>query len=226
MGESFAEFRESFFYGSRTDLCFKFLKDVPDDEAARFFQELLWLLGEAYDTGDVQPLIDAAYEAQLRAYEARQDSPWTYDDAPFAPLHKSLADARVLLMTSSGHFVRGDDPHPFGVPDMTQEEAIARIGDFLRSAPALSVIPRHTPAADIRVRHGGYDVRSTVRDLNVTFPRDRLVEAEAGGRIGHLADELLSFPGATSQGRLLDVLPEWIARIHDARIDAVVLVPV
>ncbi|MFQ5538605.1 MAG: glycine/sarcosine/betaine reductase selenoprotein B family protein [Gemmatimonadota bacterium] len=226
MGESFEEFRTSFFYGSRTDLSFKFLKNLSDDDAARFLQELLGWIGEAFDTGDVRPLIDAAYEAQVRAYEGRDPGPWTYDDAPFAPLARPLAESRVLLMTSSGHFVRGDDPRPFGVEDMTQEEAIARIGDFLRSAPTVSTIPRDTPAADIRVRHGGYDVRSTLRDLNVTFPRDRLVEAEAVGRIGHLADELLSFPGAASQGRLLNVLPEWIARIHDARIDAVILVPV
>jgi hypothetical protein len=39
--ETFAEFKTSFSYGSRTDLNFKFLKGLPEAEAAQFFQDLL-----------------------------------------------------------------------------------------------------------------------------------------------------------------------------------------
>lgn len=225
-GESFAEFRRSFSYGARNDLSFKFLKHMPDNEAAEFFRALLAALGDAYDTGDVAPLIGLTYEAQLAAYAREDMSRWTYDAGPFAPLSKPVSASRLLLMTSSGHFVEGDDPEPFGVPDMTQEEAVARIGDFLREAPVLSAVPRDTGLEALRVRHGGYDVRSVRRDPNVALPRDRLVEAEAAGRIGALAPDILSFPGATAQGRLKQVLPEWIDRIRGADVDLALLVPV
>jgi hypothetical protein len=36
----------------------------------------------------------------------------------------------MAVLSSSGHFIEGDDPKPFGVVDMSQEEAIDRIGDF------------------------------------------------------------------------------------------------
>lgn len=122
--------------------------------------------------------------------------------------------------------MEGDDPEPFGVPNMTQEEAVARIGDFLREAPVLSSVPRDTARDALRVRHGGYDIRSVRRDPDVAFPRDRLVEAEASGRIGELAPEILSFPGATAQVRLKQVLPEWIDRVSGADVDLALLVPV
>lgn len=225
-GESLGDFLRSFSYGSRNDLSFKFLKHLPEEEAAEFLRRLLSQLGDAYDTGDAAPLIQLAYEAQVAGYAHEGGGRWAYDDAPYAPLRKPLAESRLLLMTSSGHFVEGDDPEPFGVTHMTQEEAIARIGDFMREAPTLSAIPRDTAPGDLRVRHGGYDLRSTLRDPNVTFPRDRLKEAEAAGRIGELAPELLSFPGATAQGRLLEVLPRWLERVQGADVDLALLVPV
>ena len=42
--ESFEDFKKSFSYGSRTDLNFKFLAKLSDDQAAKFFQDLLWKL--------------------------------------------------------------------------------------------------------------------------------------------------------------------------------------
>ncbi|MDT8436124.1 MAG: glycine/sarcosine/betaine reductase selenoprotein B family protein [Gemmatimonadota bacterium] len=223
---SLAEFRESFFYGSRCDLSFKFLRDLSDEEAAEFLRVLLERLGDAYDTGDVEPLVRAAIEAQVKAYGRKAPDRWTYEDAPFTPPDRPLAESRLLLLTSSGHFVEDDDPRPFGVEGMTQEEAEARIDEFLREAPILSAIPRDTPAARLRVRHGGYDVRSARRDPGVVLPRDALVEAEARGRIGALADEILSFPGATAQGRLQRLLPEWVERARNAEVDLALLVPV
>ncbi len=225
-GESLGDFLRSLSYGSRNDLSFKFLRHLPDDAAAEFLRALLALLGDAYDTGDVTPLIRLAYEAQIEAYAPKSGAGWAYETAPFTPLRKPIAQSRVLLITSSGHFVDGDDPEPFGVVGMTQDEAAARIDDFLREAPTLSVIPRDTAPGDLRVRHGGYDIRSAQRDPNVTLPRDQLLEAEAAGRIGGLAADLLSFPGATAQGRLLKVLPQWLERIRGADVDLALLVPV
>ncbi len=227
-GESFEDFRRSFSYGSRNDLDFKFLKSLPDDEAAEFLRLLLERLSEAYDTGDVQPLIDAAIDAQIAGYAPRAgapSSPHTYDDGPFAPTSRPVAGSTIGLLASSGHFVEGDDPRPFGVDDMSQAEAVARIDDFLKDAPILSEIPVDVDAARLRVRHGGYDITSALRDRNVALPVDRLREAADEGRIGRLAPTAYSFPGATAQGRLRSELPAWIDRIDDGHVDAMLLVP-
>lgn len=226
MAESFEDFRRSFSYGSRNDLSFKFLSEMSDEDAATFFRRLLWLLGEAFDTGDVAPLLELARETQERAYAADGSLRWTYADGPFAPLRKPLAESRLLLFTSSGHFVAGQDPEPLGAASLTQEEAVGRIGEFFSTPPALSAIPRDVAPGELRVRHPGYDTRSTEKDPDVTFPLARLQEAEAAGRIGEVAPMAYSFPGAVSQERLQEVLPEWVEKIRDAEVDAVLMVPV
>lgn len=227
--ESLEAFRRSFSYGTRNDLNFKFFKGLSDDEVASFLQTLLDELGSAYDTGDIQPLIDAAYTAQVAGYAPVPDGPppmYEYGSGPFTPFDLSVTEARIGLLTTSGHFLRDDDPQPFGEPAMTQEQAVARISEFIRSAPVLSEIPSSSPTSDLRVRHGGYDIRSAERDPNVTFPIERLREALAEGRVGELADIFYSFPGATAQGRLRTVVPEWVERLHNQEIDLMLLVPV
>ena len=227
MSESFEEFRKSFSYGTRSDLSFKFLKNMSDEQAARFFQQLLESLGESYDNGELGPLLQLAYEAQVDAY-APGDTPsrWVYEDRPFTPMRKPLEESRVGLLTSSGHYAAGDDPEPFGISGMTQQEAEDRISDFLREAPRLSAIPRDIDDPDLRVRHGGYDVRSVRKDYNVAFPRDHLVDAARRGRIGEVAATLYSFTGAAAQGRLKRLAPQWAQQLLDDRIDVLLLVPV
>lgn len=228
MTESFEEFKNSFSYGSRSDLSFKFLKSLSDDAAMEFFRRLLLRVGDLYDTGDATEIIELAYQAQIDGYAPDPDRPsrWRYEDHPFTALSKPLAECRVGMLTSSGHFVAGDDPRPFDVADMSQQEAEERIGEFLREAPILSAIPRDTPGTDLRVRHGGYDIRSAERDFNVTFPRDALVAAATEGTVGAVASTLYSFPGATAQGRLKQAAPGWAQRLKDEDIDVLLLVPV
>ena len=54
--ETFEEFKNSFSYGSRSDMNFKFLKSLPDEDAGLFFQDLLWKLGDASNDGDFEPI--------------------------------------------------------------------------------------------------------------------------------------------------------------------------
>lgn len=228
-GETFEEFRRSFSYGSRNDLNFKFLKSATDEEAGEFFRVLLDELGEAYDTGRIEVLIQTAIDAQAAAYAPKPDATpakHDYDDGPFTPTAMPAAGSRVGLLTSTGHFVDGDDPRPFGVENMTQADAIDRISEFLKDTPTLSVLPSSISDDDLRVRHGGYDITSISRDRNVAFPIDRLAEAANEGRIGGLTDEVFSFPGATAQGRLRKELPGWIDVIHEQEPDVLLLVPV
>jgi D-proline reductase (dithiol) PrdB len=222
--ETFEEFKNSFAYGSRTDLNFKFLKSLPSEEAATFLQELLWKLGDSFVDRDIDRLIQHVYEGQAQAYAGA--GRWTYEDGPFTPLEKPLAECRLGLLTSSGHFIDGDDPEPFGVKDMSQAEAIERIDDFLKAEPKLSAIPIDTPQAQLRVRHGGYDIRAAQADANVVLPLDRLRELAQDGLIGELASEAYSFVGACAQTRLLKHAgPQWVGMLQAQQIDAALLVP-
>ncbi len=224
-GESFEEFKSSFNYGRRSDLNFKFLKGFSDEEAARFFQDLLWQLGDTLDDGNFGRIIDHIYQAQIHGYAGA--GKYVYEDGPFSKLPRPLSQSRLALFTSSGHFVEGDDPKPFGVEHMTQQEAEARIVDFIKNEPQLSVIPIDTPESELRVRHGGYDIRGALADPNVNFPLTRLKELQQAGRIGELAANAYSFLGACSQLRLLNHTgPAWVEMIKAQHIDAVLLVPV
>ena len=229
MSETFEEFTKSFYYGSRSDLSFKFLKNLPPEEAAEAIRQILEAVVTSFDTGEVTELHDLVIGWQVAGYRPPAGSPrqYLYEDAPFVLPAKPLEESRVGLMTSSGHFTAGDDPEPFGVKDMTQREAEERIGEFLHEAPVMSTVSRDFDAADLRLRHGGYDVRSAVKDFNVAFPRDALLAAQAAGRIAEVADPLYSFPGAASQGRLRKkVLPSWVEMLHEAELDVLLLVPV
>jgi hypothetical protein len=223
--ETFEEFKNSFNYGSRSDLNFKFLKNLSDEDASRFFQELLWKMGDVLNDGDFSRVLEHIYQTQVKAYAGA--GKFRYEDSPFTPLRAPLSQLRLGLMTSSGHFVDGNDPKPFGVENMSQKEAEARIDDFLKVEPQLSVIPMNTPEEKLRVRHGGYDVRGSIANPNVNFPLSRLRELQAEGRIGELASEAYSFVGAASQLRLLNHTgPEWVKKLQENKIDALLLVPV
>jgi D-proline reductase (dithiol) PrdB len=228
--ETFEEFRRSFNYGSRTDLLFKFLgsRDMSDGDAAEFFRGLLEEVGNSLDTGDWGGVVEHVYSWQVRAYSPRggvrgAHSDFNYETTPWAPLRRPLSKSRLVLVSAGGLFVEGDDP--MGPDGPTQAEAIPRIGEFIRGAPTLSVIPRDTEPSRLRVRHPGYDIRGTLRDRNVVFPIDRLKELEAEGVIGELAEEAYSFVGASSQLRLLaEGAPAWAERLKSRGVDAALLV--
>jgi hypothetical protein len=226
--ETFSEFRNSFSYGSRTDLNFKFFKGLTDEEAAVFIQNLFTKVVDAMDNGDWQPVAEHVIEGQKTSYN--KPGSFAYDDAPFAPLPKPLpkplAELKLGLLTSSGHFVVGDDPRPFGEENMTQAEAIRRISEFTRSEPTLSAIPIGVAARQLRVRHGGYDIRGSAADPNVVLPLAHLQALAAEGVIGQLADNAYSFVGACAQTPLSKKsAPQWAEMIKQQGIEAMLLVP-
>jgi hypothetical protein len=222
--ETISEFKNSFFYGQRTDLSFKFLKDYSDKEAAVFIQTLFTKTMAAMDSGDWQTVAQHVIDGQAEAYDA--PGHFVYDDAPFAPLPKPLADLKLGLLTSSGHFVDGDDPQPFGIEKMSQLEATARISQFLGEAPTLSAIPMDTPSEKLRVRHGGYDIRGSAADANVILPLAHLQALADAKTIGQLADNAYSFVGACAQTPLLKKsAPQWAAMLKQQGIETMVLLP-
>ena len=217
---TFEDFRKEFYYGRYADMQFKFLARMDDEPAADTVAAVFARLGEALDTGDLEPVRQAVYEAQVAAY-AGDGSP-TVEDAPFTELPAELSGLRLALLSAGGVFRVGDDP--MGPEGPSQQESLALIKDFLRGAPTLSVIPRDTPDSALTARHPGYDARTAQRDPGTVFPLALLRDLEAEGRV-RLADSHYAFTGATSQVRLRNqVAPEWVERFRADGVDACLLV--
>ena len=99
--------------------------------------------------------------------------------APFVRPPKPLAGCRLAIVTTAGLHVRG--ARPFTPGDHTYR-----------------AIPSDTPSADIVQSHTsiGFDRVPTLRDVNVSFPIDRLRELVARGALGGLGPRSYSFMGA------------------------------
>lgn len=223
--ESFDEFRNSFSYGARADLFFKWFKTGTEQLADEFLQELLELTGNLIDNGDPQPIVEAIVRAQASAYAGV--SHFEYDTLPFAALDQPVSESRIALLTTTGHFAEGDDPEPFGMVGLTQDQVVKMTPEFGKADPTLSEIPITTTREQTRVRHPGYDVRPAAADRNTSFPIDRMLELENEGVIGKFVNPAYSFVGLASQLRLKkEIAPAWAARANAAGAQGAVLVPV
>lgn len=133
-----------------------------------------------------------------------------HDDAPMAVLAKPLPQARLGLVTTAGVHLRDDEP-------------------FSSGDQGYRVIPSSTPAADIIQSHTsiGFDRTAFMRDINVTFPIDRLRELEERGEVGSLAPRYYSFLGAQRTPRRIEqeTGPEVGRLLREECVDAVLLTP-
>jgi len=195
--ETFQAFKDSFFYGSRSNLDFKFLADLSETEAGEFFTGLLTELSQTINDGDGSRLVDLARVWQQRAYTAHLDPKTVF-------LPSQPSEARAM----SG-------------------EEVAAAAEFLRAQPTLSTIPIGTPSDQLVVRHGGYPTDAARLDHNVVLPLQPLRDLATMAVIGELAPRAYSFVGATSQLRLRDTIAaDWAATLQADAVDAVLLVPV
>jgi D-proline reductase (dithiol) PrdB len=97
------------------------------------------------------------------------------------PLRRPIAQSTIGILTSAGIQSRGDTP--------------------LKETNDLSyrLIDRRTPYSELVISHQT-PVRSwALQDMNVAFPRDRLIELEAEGVIGALAPRAVSMVGSISK---------------------------
>ena len=138
-----------------------------------------------------------------------------HDDTPWTPMRKPLAESRVALVTSAGLHLRSDPPF------VTDHQ---RGGDT-----SYRVIPRDTNPADIIQSHVsiGFDHSGIYRDINVTFPMDRLRDWQEQGIIGSLAENYYSFMGALRDpsGMVEQTGPEVARRMADEGVEAALLTP-
>jgi D-proline reductase (dithiol) PrdB len=132
------------------------------------------------------------------------------DGAPFTRLARPLSACRVVIVTTAGLHRRGDRP-------------------FAPGEQGFRTIPSDTPGADIIQSHTslGFDRTPIMRDLNVSFPVDRLRELAARGEIGGLGPESVSFMGALRDTRRLEneTGPEVGRHLREAGVDVALITP-
>jgi len=221
-------FADSLYHSTRADNAFKFLKNLPlEEDIADFIQGLLREVGNAIDDRDTAALASFVQQAQARAYipgqlpsAIRPD----YPDAPFAPLHKSLREAKIALFTSAA--VYRDDQEPFYPADLTYEQAVRDVRSAMERFPSLRIIPADTPPDRLRVGHVAFDIRAAQKDINVIFPLTRFHELAQRSVIGALAERNYSYHGLTNIPRLMnETAPQWAQMLKEDGVDAVFLTP-
>jgi D-proline reductase (dithiol) PrdB len=132
------------------------------------------------------------------------------DTTPFAPLKAPLSRCRVAIVTTAGLHRRGD--RPFGPGD-----------------PTYRIIPSDTPVLDIVQSQTsiGFDRAPIMRDINTSFPIDRLRELLARGEIGGLAPNCYAFLGAQRDVRRIEAetVPEAAGQLRDEGVDVALITP-
>ena len=132
------------------------------------------------------------------------------DTAPFVPLGKPLSACRLAIVTTAGLHRRGE--RPFGPGDQT-----------------FRVIASDTPTADIIQSHTsiGFDRIPIMRDINISFPIDRLRELVARGELGGLAPNSYSFMGAQRDCARIEseTGPDAARRLREEGADVALITP-
>ncbi len=136
------------------------------------------------------------------------------DDVPWSPLRKPLAESTAAIVTTAGLHLRDDKPfnrdHPGG-------ESTYR------------VLPSNSDVADIVQSHFsiGFDRTAIYRDINVTYPADRIRELAERGILGGVGPNHYSFMGALRDCTVVaeQTGPEVAQRLREDGVDLVFLTP-
>lgn len=161
------------------------------------------------------------YVTRSRAYYLTQgyDNPYRwaeFEEVPFAPLGKPLAECRVALVTTAAEFQ----------PELGDQGPLAPYNAAAKFATVYSRPMESTP--DLRISHIGYDRKHTVaNDINAYFPLERMKDAVAAGRIGSLTPRFYAAPTTRSQRTTIETdAPEILRQLREDGAEAAVLVPV
>ena len=132
------------------------------------------------------------------------------DGAPFTRLARPLAACRLAIVTTAGLHRRGD--RPFGPGEQTYR-----------------VIAADTPPTDIIQSHTslGFDRTPIMRDLNISFPVDRLRELVDRGGLGGIGPHHYSFMGAQRDVTRIEreTGPEVGRRLREEGVGAALITP-
>ena len=136
-----------------------------------------------------------------------------FEDVPFTPLKKPLAESRVVLISTSEITVRGAE----------REE-----GDDKSNVGGMYSIPSQVPVEQLYSPSHSYDtVATTLEDVDAFYPTSALHQAVRTGRIGGLTERFHGVYNAYSQRRTRERdAVEVLKRCREDGADVAVLVPV
>ena len=226
LSETVTELKNSFFYGSRNNLFFKYLggKNISENEFTNFLENLLNVIVDDIDKDEFGELKQLIFNSQIKGYLPKTNNDkYTYEDTPWTEFKKSLKESRLSLISAGGVFCTDNDPmEPKG---MTQEDAINKISEFLKSPPTLAEIPNNISTKKLSIRHPGYDIRAAEQDPNVVFPYQILKNLHKENVFGSYTDNFYSFVGASQQSAIIKThAPKWAEMLKSHNVDAVLLV--
>jgi len=131
-----------------------------------------------------------------------------FDTTPFVA-GPPLAQRRVAIVSSAALIRRGDEPFPFGSPEVRFLTAHTRLGELLISH------------VSINFDRSGYQ-----RDINTVYPMQRLRELVDEGVIGNIAPTHYTVLGSTDPATMEGSADQISGQLRQERIDAVLLSPV
>ena len=137
-------------------------------------------------------------EVECPEFETR---PWVTGPA--------LSRRRVVIVSSAGLVLRGEDPFRGRDPHYQAIPATMRPEDLLCSHISIN-----------------FDRTGLQEDWNVAVPIERLRELAAEGTIGSMADTHYSFMGATDPLEMERYARELAGRLKQDNVDSVLLAPV
>lgn len=159
------------------------------------------------------------YIERSRTYYATLGYPayeWArFDDVPFAPMRKPLAESRLALITTAAPFQEA-------LGDQGPGAAYNASAKFFRVYTA-----DLSPTPDLRISHLGYDRKhSTAEDPRSWLPVAQLQAAVSEGRLGSLTEQLIGVPTNRSQRVTQEQdAVDALAACFDMRADLALLVP-
>jgi len=132
------------------------------------------------------------------------------DDTPFAPPRRPLSACRLAIVTTAGLHRRGDKP--FGPGEQTYRLIAA-------DTPTVDIVQSHTSL--------GFDRVAIMRDVNISFPIDRLRELVGRGVLGALAPYSYSFMGAQRDVKRIEqeTGPDVGRLLREAGVEAALITP-
>jgi hypothetical protein len=159
------------------------------------------------------------YIQRTRDYYLRLGYPayrWAhFDEVPFTPLARPLAQSRLALITTAAPYQPGAGDQGPGAPYNAAAKFYKVYSDSSDATP------------DLRISHVGYDrVHTTAEDPNTWLPLGQLRGAVKSGRLGALTAQFHGAPTNRSQRVTTETdAPELLRRCREDGADAVLLVP-
>jgi len=137
-----------------------------------------------------------------------------YEDVPFAPLQKPLAESTVTLFSTSDVSVRRDEGEALPAAETTVGEVYS--------------VPWDTPIETLYSRQESFDRYATsLDDVNSYLPLTRLRECVEAGRIGALTPGFHNINRGYSQRLMLETAaPAALAKCREDGADVAILTPV